>query len=106
MPDATIYKQTKQGIIPRHQLLPLEAEGIQRGLEFVRTGNAYPITAQSILELHKTAFGPIFDWAGKWRTVDVTFGDLEGPPSHEIPVLIENFCRDLTERLKHLPTQN
>lgn len=106
MDDSTSYKQTKQGIIPRDKLIPLEAQGIERGLGFVRAGNAYPITPQSILDLHDTSFGPIFDWAGKWRMVDVSFGNLEGPASHEIPVLIEDYCRDLSERLKHLPPQS
>jgi len=105
MDDSTSYKQTKQGVIPRSQLLPLEAEGIARGLEFVRSGKAYSIISQSILDLHQVAFGPIFDWAGKWRTVDVSFGNLAGPSTFELPVLIEDFCRDLAERLKHIPPQ-
>ena len=106
MDDSTSYKETKQGIIPRSQLLPLEAEGVARGLEFVGAGEAFPITSQAILNLHEVAFGPIFDWAGKWRTVDVTFGNLEGPKPSEVPILIEDFCRDLAERLKHLPPQS
>ena len=46
MDDSTSYKQTKQGVIPREQLIPLEAEGIARGLSFVRDGKAYPITSR------------------------------------------------------------
>src|SRR3989344_6017551 len=103
MEDSTSYKQTKQGIIPRQQLLPLEAEGIARGIDFVRAGKAFPITSQSIAEMHGIAFGPIFDWAGKWRTVDVAFGNLDGPPHFQIPILIEGYCGDLAERLQHLP---
>ena len=106
MQDATSYKQTKHGIIPRHQLLPLEIEGIERGLVFVREGKAFPITPETILKLHGVAFGPIFDWAGKWRLVDVAFDNLDGMPHFEIPMAVENYCQDLTERLKHLPPQS
>ena len=106
MDDATSYKQTKQGILPRHQLLPLESEGVQRAFDFIQSGKLQHVTPQSILELHKIAFGPIFDWAGSWRTGPATFGNLEGAAFFEIPVLVQEYCRDLEERLKHLPPRS
>ena len=106
MDDAISYKQTKQGILPRHQLLPLESEGVKRALDVIQSGTVRHITLQAILDLHKIAFGHIFDWAGSWRTGPATFGNLEGVPFFEIPVLIQEYCRDLEERLKHLPRRS
>ena len=106
MDDATSYKQTKQGIISRQQLLPLESEGVRRALDFIQSGNFQHITPQAILELHRVAFGPIFDWAGSWRTGPATFGNLEGVAFFEITVLIQEYCRDLEERLRHLPPRS
>lgn len=103
MKDATSYKQTKQGILSRHQLLPLEIAGIARAVDFIERGNIQQITPESILALHKLAFGWIFDWAGSWRTGPAIFGDLEGVPYYEIPLLIQEYCKDLAERLRHIP---
>lgn len=44
------------------------------------------------------------DWAGKFRTIDVTVGNYEPPHYSKIQELVKNLCDDLAERLKHLPS--
>lgn len=55
--------------------------------------------------MHRKGFGFIFpDWAGKFRTINVTVGEYEPPHCSRIPELIRTLCDDLSERLRHLPS--
>lgn len=107
--SATSYKQTAFGIIPRSKLVTLEIEGIKRGLEHVyaviNRGQDAQITPQFICKLHAITFGWIFpEWAGRFRTIQVTYSGKEAPPHHKIPELVLNLCNDLQERLRQLTT--
>lgn len=104
---ATSYKQTAFGIVPRAKLLILEIEGTQKGIEFVAQNYQSEIAPETILTIHKIAFGWIFpDWGGKFRTIRVEYSGKEAPLPHLLPQLITNLCADLTERLKHLDHEN
>lgn len=103
---ATSYKETAFGILPRSEIIPLEAEGTKRALQYVikLSEKKAKITSKLIQDIHKKGFGFIFpDWAGKFRTVDVTVGEYEPPHFSKIHELIKNLCDDLEERLKHIP---
>lgn len=107
---ATSYKETAFGVIPRSKLLSLEIEGTKRGLEFVydflKKKQDHAITPKLICQLHKVSFGWIFPtWAGKWRTIQVTFSDKEAPFYFQVAELITNLCNDLEKRLQHLPAK-
>lgn len=104
-PGETSYKQTAFGIIPRSQLIPLEIEGIGRAWNFVlktirpRTR----ITPVLLKRIHKIGFGWIFpDIGGRFRRMDVEVSAHRPPAFYKVPVLMEDLCRDLAERLKHL----
>lgn len=105
--SATKYLDTAFGIIPRSKVVPLEQEGVKKALRYIirlSEENAW-ITPESIRDAHRVGFGFIFpDWAGKFRTIDVTVGEYEPPHYSRIPELIKNFCDDLSERLRHLPS--
>ncbi len=104
---ATSYKQTAFGIVPRAKLLELEIEGTQKGLEFVAQNYQSEITPETILAIHKIAFGWIFpDWAGKFRSIRVEYSGKEAPLPHLLPQFITYLCADLAERLKHLDHEN
>ncbi len=105
---ATSYKETSFGIIPRKKLILLEIKGVKKGSEFllreVRLKRKLKITPALIKKLHWHSFGWIFPkWAGKFRTIQVTYSGKEAPPYFQVPELVLNLCRDLNERLKHLP---
>lgn len=105
--SATSFRETAFGILPRFKLIPLEAEGVRKALDYVLklSERKAKINPDLIKDVHKEGFGFIFpDWAGKFRTVDVTVGDYELPHYSKIPELIKNVCDDLEERLKHLPS--
>lgn len=107
---ATSYKETAFGIIPRSKLLKLEIEGTKKGLEYIsnilKTNNNAPVTPELIRKLHDVSFGWIFpQWAGKFRKIQVTFSGKEAPQYFQVPELVTNLCKDLTERLNHLPSK-
>ena len=81
---ATSYKSTSQGILPRHEVVKLEIEGVKRGLEWiyeqVKAGKKITINPKQIQDLHRLCFGWIFpDWAGKYRTIQVIYSGKETP---------------------------
>lgn len=106
--SATSFKETAFGILPRSKVVELEKEGIKKAQQYIlKLGSTKAkITPELIKEIHKRGFEFIFpDWAGKFRTVDVTVGEYEPPHYSKIPELIKILCDDLKERLKHIPPQ-
>ena len=103
---ATSFKETKFGIISHSKLAGLEAEGVRRGLKFIKilSKKDFLISSDLILEIHKKSFAWIFPkWAGKFRKIEVEISDHQPPSFYEMPVLMKQFCDDLNERLKHIP---
>ena len=108
---ATSYQETAFGIISRSELIKLEIEGTKRGFEYIyeliQKGKVSKITPDLICKLHKVSFAWIFPkWAGKYRKIQVTYSSKEAPPHYQVPELTINLCKDLTERLKFLPTKD
>ena len=57
------------------------------------------ITADVILSLHKTAFEHLYDWAGKWRKIEVIVGNLELPLPYQVPNLMYQFLNNLNYKI-------
>lgn len=105
--SATSYKNTAFGILPRLKVVELEKKAVKKALKHIIQLNVEKaqITPSLIRDVHKEGFSFIFpDWAGKYRTIDVTVGDYEPPHYSRIPELVQNLCDDLSERLRHLPS--
>ena len=107
---STSYKDTKFGIVPRSKLVKLEIEGVKKGLEFIYKlsvkNKKIKITPELIKKIHRISFGWIFPkWAGKFRTIQVTFSEKEAPSYFKINELVINLCLDLDEQIKHLPIE-
>lgn len=102
----TTYKTTKKGIVPRSKLVRLEAEGIKRGLKYIQNVKNEKVSPDLILKIHKKSFGFIFDWAGKFRKMEVMVSDQKAPHFYNVPVLIKQYCDNLEERFKHLPPKS
>ena len=43
-----------------------------------------PVSTTLILDIHRIAFGHLYDWAGKWRTTNIVVGQLEPPQPHQV----------------------
>ncbi len=105
---ATSFKETAYGLISRAQLLKLELIGTKKGLEFIhnliKENTNIEISPSLILELHSVSFRSIFpDWAGRFRTIQVTYSGKEAPRFFQIPELVKNLCDDLKMQLNCLP---
>ena len=103
--SATSFKETAYGILPRSEIVKLEAEGIKKAQQYIikLSNRKTKITPEVILDIHKVGFGFIFPvWAGKFRTIEVRVGDYEPPHYSKISELVKNLCDDLAERLEHL----
>lgn len=105
---ATSYKKTAFGVIPRQKIVELEIEGTKRGLEYLHDlarDKIFNITPSLICKIHQVSFGWIFpEWAGKYRKIQVIYSGKEAPPYFQLEELMVNMCRDLEERVQHLPS--
>lgn len=101
--DATSYKETAFGVIPRQELIGKEVEGIAKGLQHILSlKNTAKLNTDLLLKIHWISFGWIFpNWAGKYRTIEVQTSTHVFPNHREIPMLLQDFFADLNERLKH-----
>ena len=60
-------------------------------------------TPDWIRGIHRRLAGELFpEWGGRFRVTDVQVGTHLPPPAHAVAVEVNNFCLDLTERLRHL----
>ena len=104
----TTYKETAFGVLPRSKLIPLEIEGIKRAWDYVlkyRQKRKLPFRPSFLKEVHKTGFRWIFpETGGKFRSVNVTVSQHQPPKFFEVHQYMEDFCRDLQERFRYLPT--
>ncbi len=64
-----------------------------------------PVSSTFILELHKIAFGHLYDWAGKWRTTNILVGQLEPPQPYQIVQLMYQFVDNLNFKISIAKTK-
>lgn len=57
------------------------------------------ISTSLILEIHKIAFGHLYDWAGKWRTTNILVGQLEPPQPPQVIQLMYQFADNLNFKI-------
>lgn len=106
----TSFKDTLFGILPRQKVLKLETQGNKKGLEFIsslgKTGFTKDIDIPLILKLHKISYAWIFPkWAGRFRTVNVTYSGKEALEYYKVREAVTNLCLDLKARIWHLPSK-
>ncbi|MFT2011461.1 Fic/DOC family protein [Pontibacter sp. 13R65] len=90
------------GIGDKAQLNEMEAKGVLRAEEYMLDLD-FPveITTSLILDIHRTAFGEIYEWAGKWRDKDLQVGSYIPPKHFNVPRLMAEFTYDLNYRLQN-----
>jgi fido (protein-threonine AMPylation protein) len=103
--DATRELATSAGSLIYRKVSERLAVNIVDCLDDLLNGNPedIEITSDWIRAAHLRLAGDLFpDWAGSFRATDVQVGCHFPPPCHAVAVHVENFCRDLAERLQHL----
>ena len=63
------------------------------------------ISTSLILELHKIAFGNLYEWAGQWRTTNILVGQLEPPQPHQVIQLMYQFIDNLNFKISIAKTK-
>lgn len=58
-----------------------------------------PLSTSLILDIHKIAFGHLYDWAGKWRTTNIMVGQLEPPAPYQVIQLLYQFVDNLNFKI-------
>ncbi len=111
MEDETFYPQ-----LPDHNLLGLldaeaineqEAKGIASAEVYLYTAHNLeePITISLLLKLHQIAFAHLYEWAGKWRKVQVVFGNITPPTSKNVLNLMYHFLDNLNFKIGIIQTE-
>ena len=57
------------------------------------------LSASLILSIHKTAFGQLYDWAGKWRNKEVAVGSFIPPPPSAVPNLMYQLLDEINYKM-------
>ena len=98
-PDrATRFVETAFGILSYSQLAPLLGERVTHLEESVQAEEfrSSPLDENLLLEFHRRICGDLTpDWAGKWRSVEVSVGPLTPPAPHQLPMLMRDYALDL-----------
>ncbi len=63
------------------------------------------VSLSLVLEIHKIAFGHLYDWAGKWRTTNILVGQLEPPQPNQIIQLMYQFIDNLNFKISIAKTK-
>lgn len=55
-------------------------------------------TASLLCDMHRDWLGQVYEWAGKYRTVNIEKSGFKWPPAQRVPELMEAFERDYLRR--------
>jgi cell filamentation protein len=88
------------GLTSKEDINLYEASGITKAelyLQELDMDTSFDISL--ILDLHRLAFGELYDWAGKWRTIDVQVGRLNPPTYMKVPNLMYQYADEVSFKL-------
>ena len=90
----------KLGLTDKNIINEFEAKGIAAAELFIfGLDSETPISTQLILEINRIAFSELYEWAGKWRTTNVTVGQLIPPEPSQVLQLIYQFTDNLNFKI-------
>jgi cell filamentation protein len=88
------------GLTDKNDINIYEASGVTKAelyLQELEMDARFSISL--ILELHRMVFGELYDWAGKWRMIDVQVGKLNPPTFAKVPNLMYQYADEIDFRL-------
>lgn len=95
----------KLGLIDKNLINEHEAKGIAAAELFVfGLDSDTQFSTQLLLKIHRIAFEELYDWAGKWRTTQVTVGQLATPDPSQVLQLIYQFIDNLNFKINNSTT--
>jgi cell filamentation protein len=95
------------GLTDKNQINEFEAAGIAKAEIFTfELDIDIEISTMLILEIHKIAFEQLYDWAGKWRTTEVSVGQLIPPKPTLVLYSMYQFLDNLNFKISISQTRN
>lgn len=93
------------GLTDKAALNEQEALGVTRVERYLLEDFDYPadLSVGLLQDLHRRAFGHLYDWAGSWRTQVPNVGAFLPPPANRVPQLLYEFVDELRHRQIQLP---
>jgi cell filamentation protein len=87
----------KRGITDLHTLQVEEEESLVRAYTvlFAEIRATTPMTCGLLKHIHRSIFGDLYDWAGQWRTVNISKPGITWPPPFFIPENMELLERQV-----------
>jgi cell filamentation protein len=88
------------GLTDKTALNEQEALGVARVERYLLEEFDYPVdlSVGLLQDLHRRAFGHLYDWAGYWRTQVPNVGAYLPPPAARVPQLLYEFIDELRHR--------
>jgi fido (protein-threonine AMPylation protein) len=87
------------GLIDRRLLDEAEAEGVIRAENYLYDlPEETEFTVALLLDLHRAAFGRVYDWAGQYRRSNPNVGDFLPPLFQQVPTLLYQFAEEVQHR--------
>ena len=88
----------------KQQLNEQEALGVARVERYLLEELEYPVEVSVALvqELHRRAFGQLYEWAGRWRRTLPNVGAYLPPAAERVPQLPYEFIDELRHRQRQL----
>lgn len=88
------------GLIDKNIINEYEAKGIATAELFVfGLDSEVKLSTNLIIDIHRIAFSELYDWAGKWRNINVTVGQLNPPQPFQIVPLMYQFVDNLNFKI-------
>jgi len=90
----------KLGVRDLNSLYIAEEEGLAKAYEtlLAEVKIETPMTSELLCHIHSRIFGEIYEWAGRWRTVQISKPGAIWPPPHYLDEAMQTFERDVLEQ--------
>ena len=93
-------EENKLGLTDKGLINEYEAKGVATAELFVfGLESDIRISSQLIRQIHRIAFFELYDWAGQWRTILVSVGQLIPPKPSQIVQLMYQFIDNLNFKI-------
>lgn len=94
------------GLTDRRLLDEAEAEGLIRAENYLYDlPEETEFTVALLLDLHRVAFGRVYDWAGQYRRSNPNVGDFLPPAFQQVPTLLYQFVEEVQYRQQSTRTE-
>lgn len=100
--------RNRLGIKKKREMDRVELREQLRAMDalFDSYGQDHRFTADDIRKIHETWLGPVYEWAGKYRKVNLSKGDLTFAVADHIPRLMDEFERSILTKYTPCRSKN